>query len=143
MGNRKRGPMSRFESKEVRVEAERERLYHFLNSAENLYELLPQDRIEDWEADSDRCAFRIKGLSSLELLREEGVPNERIDYRTGEKSPFPFTLSVHLKDDEGGTICSVVAEAELNAMMEQMVKGPLDRLFDHMAERIKELDLEN
>lgn len=133
--------MSRFESKEVHVDAERERLYRFLNSAENLYELLPQDRIEDWEADSDRCSFRIKGLSSLELLREDGAAGERIDYRTGEKSPFPFTLSVYLKDDENGTLCQVVAEAELNAMMEQMVQGPLDRLFDHMAERIKELDL--
>lgn len=135
--------MSRFESKEVRIDAAPEVVSDFLHDPRNLYELLPKDRIEDWEADEDKCSFRISGLSSMDLHRSEALRGEKVAYRSGEQAPFPFLLSVHLEEKDGGTLSQVLFEAEMNAFMEQMAKGPLERLFDHMADRIKELDLKS
>lgn len=133
--------MSRFESKKVTVKAGPDRTFAFLKDPRELYELLPQDRIEDWNADEEHCSFRIRGLTNLDLYLDECVPNERIEYRSGEKAPFPFTLSVHLNKLEEDTECQVICEAELNAFLEKMASDPLKRLFDHMAEQIKEQDL--
>ncbi len=135
--------MSRFESQKVQVQANTYQTYAFLKDPRNLYELLPQDRIEDWVADDEHCSFRIRGLTKLDLHLVECVPYEQIQHRSGEEAPFPFTLSVHLSDLEEGTECQVICEAELNPFLEKMASDPLNRLFDHMAASIKELDLGN
>lgn len=133
--------MSHFESKKVVVKADQDRIFSFLKDPRNLYELLPQDRIEDWKADEGHCSFRISGLTNLDLHLDGSLPNERIDYQAGEQAPFPFTLSVHLIKMEETTECQVICEAELNAFLEKMASDPLNKLFDHMAEQIKEQDL--
>ncbi|MFB6257675.1 MAG: hypothetical protein ABEH38_03195 [Flavobacteriales bacterium] len=133
--------MSYFESDKVKVDENPSQVFRFLNNAANLYELLPQERIEDWKADADSCSFRISGLSSLSLQRQESGSEDRIDYQAGDKAPFPFILRIHLAGNGEGTDCQVTCEAELNPVMEQMTQDPLNRLFNHMAERIKELDL--
>lgn len=133
--------MSRFESRDFELSAEADRVKDFLEVPENLYEILPQDRIEDWKADKTHCSFKIKGLSSLDLhIKENGDPKQ-VEYRSGEKAPFPFTLFVQLEEGAEGTTCRVLCEAEMNAFLEQMARKPFEKLFEHMGTRLSELNL--
>lgn len=133
--------MSRFESREFELEAEKEAVRDFLKDPRDLYQILPQERIEDWQADEKHCSFRIKGLSSLDLHLEEKDDPGRVSYRSGEKAPFPFELFVELEERGTGTSFRIICEAELNAFMEQMAKGPFEKLFEHMGQRLSELKL--
>lgn len=132
--------MSTFESKEVEVKADPATLQNFIRDPKNLYELLPKERIENWKADERSCSFKISGVSSMELQLQDSETPGQVKYRSGEKAPFPFELSIQISEKEGGSTCQVICEAELNPFLENMVQGPLERLFDHMAERINELD---
>jgi hypothetical protein len=61
------------------------------------------------------------------------------EFTTSEDSPFAFTLKAIIQPKDAGCNCYQSCQANINPFMEMMVKGPLQSLFDYMAERLQKV----
>ena len=129
--------MTRIDSKEVEIAKPAQELYDFVKDMNNFQQLLPQERISEWKSDGASCSFKVQGAATIGLQLDGGTPPNLLKLKATERSPFPFTLDVHLKEDGGVTKVSQVFEADLNPFIKMMVEKPLKNLFDHIADRMK------
>lgn len=131
--------MTRIESKQVRIARSAQEVHAFLQDMNNFRQLLPQDRISEWKSDGKSCSFKVQGAATIGLQLDGGTPNSLVRMKSTDRSPFPFTLDVHLAEDDGMTNAREVFEADLNPFIKMMVEKPLKNLFDHIADKMVEL----
>ena len=129
------------ESEKVTIKASQEVVYTFLTDFNNIKELLPQDKISDWNATIDQCSFKIQNAAIIPLVKDTVEPNNKINIKSGDKAPFPFKLEVFINkiDDEEGCEAYLHFEGEINAFLKMMVVKPLTNLFNYMAKRMREV----
>ncbi len=128
--------MTTIESKKVVIDRPSGELYTFLQDMNNFQQLLPQDRISDWQSDGRSCSFKVQGAATIGLELVGGTPNSLVQMKSTERSPFPFTLDVHLKEMETGTEAYQHFQGEINAFLRMLVEKPLKNLFDHIADKM-------
>ena len=128
--------MTRIESKHVRIARPAQDVYTFLQDMNNFQQLLPEDRISDWKADARQCSFKVQGAATIGLQLDGGTSPNHVRMKATERSPFPFTLDVHLLSENGHTKAWQVFNADLNPFIKLMVEKPLKHLFDHIADRM-------
>ena len=127
--------MTRIESKKVQVPAEKIVVKEYVIDLNNFEKLLPQDRISDFESDGETCSFKIQGMSTIGLKVVDGSADPiRLE---STKSPFSFTIDIHLTETSGATEAYQIIDLDLNPMMKMMVEKPLRNLFDHIADRLQ------
>lgn len=112
-------------------------VFDFLKNIENLYYLLPQDKISSWSSSSTECSFKIQGGITIPLVLETTIENKEINLVSGPKSPFPFTLSVKLSETSEGTTGHLLFDAKMSKTIQFIAEKPLRNLFNTMAENIK------
>ena len=131
--------MTRIESKHVDIARPAQDVYTFLQDMNNFQQLLPQDRISDWKSDGTSCSFKVAGAATIGLQLDGGTAPDHVRLKSTERSPFPFTLDVHLNEANGSTDAYQVFEADLNPFIKMMVESPLKNLFDHIADKMVEI----
>jgi hypothetical protein len=124
-------------SDRVTVEASRSDIASFLRKIEHIYHLLPHEHVSDWRASEHECSFKVQGGVVIPLVQDGFQDDERIFLRSGEKSPFPFRLTVHLEDEGTHTAGWISFEGEVNVFLKMMVEKPLTNLFNVMSENLK------
>src|SRR5690554_8137051 len=93
----------RIDSNKAIIDAPVQKVYDFLVNAENIGKLLPQNEVKDFRGTENECSFKVQGGITISLVQSELLPINEIKMKSGEKSPFPFQLSVILNDFEGKT----------------------------------------
>ncbi|MBL0126806.1 MAG: SRPBCC family protein [Flavobacteriales bacterium] len=129
--------MTTIESKKVEIAKPAQELYDFLQDMNNFQQLLPEGRISEWKSDGTSCSFKVQGAATIGLQLDGGTPPNLLRLKATERSPFPFTLDVHLDEANGTTTAGQVFNADLNPFIKMMVEKPLTNLFDHIADRMK------
>ena len=129
--------MTTIESKKVEIAKPAQELYDFLRDMNNFQQLLPEGRISEWKSDGTSCSFKVQGAATIGLQLDGGTPPNLLKLKATERSPFPFTLDVHLDETNGTTTAGQVFNADLNPFIKMMVEKPLKNLFDHIADRMK------
>lgn len=129
--------MTHLESKRVDIAKPASELYAFLQDMNNFQQLLPEGRISEWKSDGTSCSFKVQGAATIGLQLDGGTPPGLLKLKATERSPFPFSLDVHLLEANGVTTAYQVFEADLNPFIKMMVEKPLQNLFDHIADRMK------
>ncbi|MGJ8661425.1 MAG: hypothetical protein ACSHXL_05275 [Bacteroidota bacterium] len=119
------------------VAASNETILEFLSSAENLIHLLPKDKISDWKATKDECSFKVQGGIVITLVENGMESPNKLFLKSGEKSPFPFNLTVHLAQQETATEGYIEFDGEVNMFLKMMVEKPLTALFNHMTNELQ------
>ncbi|MFN5147893.1 MAG: hypothetical protein ACK46O_10770 [Flavobacteriia bacterium] len=127
----------KIDSTKVVVKASRETVADFLKDSHNLIHLLPQDQISDWKATSEQCSFKVQGGVIISLIQDGNDGNGKIFMKSGEKSPFPFRLTLHLEELDGTTEGYIAFDGEVNVFLKMMVEKPLTNLFNYMSEKLK------
>lgn len=128
--------MTTIESKQVRIARPASELHAFLTDMNNFQQLLPQDRISDWKSDGRSCSFKVQGAATIGLELAGGEAPGHLVLKATERSPFPFTLDVFLKEEGGVTTAWQEFKGEINPFIKMMVEKPLKNLFDHLADRM-------
>ena len=128
----------KIESTKSLVNATPKTVFDFLINAENLFHILPKDKMTDWMADEKSCSFKAQGGFLISLTQIEAHDPNLIVMKSGEKSPFPFTLTVHLTEVDGKTEGYIAFDGEVNAFMKMLVVKPLTNLFDYMSFKMQE-----
>ena len=122
----------------VIVTAERSEIIDFLRDSNNIIHLLPKDKISDYTSSNEMCAFKVQG-GVIISLHQDGVEGQDVLYmKSGEKSPFPFRLSIVMNTVTEGTEGYIQFDGEVNTFFKLMVERPLTSLFNFMSEKLKE-----
>ena len=121
---------------QVSVKASRADIISFLSNSENLWLILPQDKISDFKASMKSCSFKVQGGITISLI-QNGHEENKLFLKSGEKTPFPFNLTIHLTENGSLTDGYIHFDGEVNAFLKMMVEKPLSALFNYMSEKLK------
>ena len=134
--------MAQFESKHVQVAGTLADIHAFLQKMENIQLLLPKDKISNWSCTETSCTFKIQNVYTFTLIKTNANCDDLeafTEFSTSEDSPFSFTLKAIVQKNNDGCNCYQSCNANINPFMEMMVKGPLQSLFDYMADRLQKV----
>jgi carbon monoxide dehydrogenase subunit G len=127
----------KLDSNKVIVNATKEDIKAFLSDSNNLIHLLPQDSISDFKSSKEECSFKVQGGIVISLI-QDGIEDSKLFLKSGEKSPFPFRLTVNLDEKDSATEGNIHFDGEVNMFLKMMVEKPLKNLFNYMSDKLKE-----
>ncbi|HML71285.1 MAG TPA: SRPBCC family protein [Macellibacteroides fermentans] len=104
-----------------------------LSNLERIKDRLPQDKIQDFEFDSDSCSFAVAPVGKITFRIVEREPNKTIKFET-TNSPVPLFLWIQLKQvAPEDTKMKMTIKADLNPFIKPMVSKPLQDALDKIA----------
>ena len=126
------------ESPKVSVAKSAEYLFNALNDVKNFEKLMPEN-IAKFEVIDENCfEFGLKGMPEIKLVKKGGTPNSQIVLGAAS-SKLPFTLTANLTEANDSTDVQLVFEGEFNPMMAMMIKGPITKFIETLAENMGKL----
>jgi carbon monoxide dehydrogenase subunit G len=126
------------ESPKVSVAKSAEYLFNALNDVKNFEKLMPEN-IAKFEVIDENCfEFGLKGMPEIKLVKKGGTPNSQIVLGAAS-SKIPFTLTANLTEANDSTDVQLVFEGEFNPMMAMMIKGPITKFIETLAENMGKL----
>jgi carbon monoxide dehydrogenase subunit G len=127
----------RLESKIGKINNSDERVYTFLTDFNNFRELIPADKLQNWQADENSCRFTIHPIGETGVKIVEKEPFKLIKLAGIEDSNLNFTFWVQLKQiDEKDTRIKLTLEADLNPMFQMVAKKPLQEFLDKLVDQL-------
>jgi hypothetical protein len=124
-------------SQEVEIHATTNQVLEFISISSNIEKLLPQDKISDFKFDENSCSFKVQGGIIISLI-QSGRDENKLYLTSGEKSPFPFKLTIHTFTTNKGCKGFIEFNGEVNAFLKMLVEKPLSALFNYMTNQMKE-----
>lgn len=127
------------ESQKVNVAKSAEYVFNALNDVKNFEKLMPEN-IAKFEVIDENCfEFGLKGMPEIKLVKKGGTPNSQIVLGAAS-SKLPFTLTGNLNAiDADNTEVQLTFEGEFNPMMAMMIKGPITKFIETLAENMEKL----
>jgi carbon monoxide dehydrogenase subunit G len=127
------------ESPKVNVAKSAEYVFNALNDVKNFEKLMPEN-IAKFEVIDENCfEFGLKGMPEIKLVKKGGTPNSQIVLGAAS-SKLPFTLTGNLNAiDSDNTEVQLTFEGEFNPMMAMMIKGPITKFIETLAENMGKL----
>jgi carbon monoxide dehydrogenase subunit G len=125
-------------SNDVEIQANPAQVLTFISTPSNIEKILPLDKISDFKSDESMCSFKVQGGIIITLVQNGREGDTQLFLKSGEKSPFPFTLTIHAESTSNGTKGYIEFNGEVNAFLKMMVEKPLSALFNYMSDKLKE-----
>lgn len=134
--------MTEFVSEIKQIPQNDERIYAMLSDLSNLERIkdrIPQDKIKDFEFDSDSCSFSVSPVGKITFQIVDREPCKTIKFQT-TNSPVPLFLWIQLKQvQEMDTRMRLTVRAELNSFLKPMVSKPLQDALDKISKVLASL----
>ena len=128
--------MTEFASEIKQIPQNDDRIYAMLSDLSNLERIkdrIPQDKIKDFEFDSDSCSFSVSPVGKITFQIVDREPCKTIKFQT-TNSPVPLFLWIQLKQvQEMDTRMRLTVRAELNSFLKPMVSKPLQDALDKIS----------
>lgn len=127
------------ESPKVTVQKSAQDLFDQLTDVKNFEKLMP-DNIAKFEVTGeDAFIFGLKGMPEIKLkMKEKVAPNKIILGAASDKLPFTLTSNIDSVSDSESAV-QLFFEGEFNAMMAMMVKGPISKFIETLANNMHKL----
>jgi len=127
------------ESPKVTVQKSAKYIFDALSDVKNFATLMPEN-IAKFEVTGDESfIFALKGMPEIKLkIKDRQAPNKLILGAASDK--LPFTLTGDIKEvAENSSEVQLFFEGEFNAMMAMMVKGPISKFIETLANNMHKL----
>ena len=128
--------MADFVSEVKTVPYNEDRIFQMLSDLSNLEKVrdrIPEDKIKDFEFDTDTCSFSVAPVGKITFQIVEREPNKTIKFTT-TNSPVPLHLWIQLKQmEENDTRMKLTVRADLNPFIAPMVSKPLQDAIDKIS----------
>ena len=127
------------ESPKVTVEKSSQELFNLLSDVKNFEKLMP-DNIAKFEVtDTDAFIFGLKGMPEIKLkMKEKVAPNKIVLGAASDKVPFTLVANIDTVSEQSSAV-KLDFEGEFNAMMAMMVKGPISKFIETLANNMTKL----
>ena len=127
------------ESPKVTVEQSAEYLFNALSDVKNFEKLMPENIAKFEVLSDDIFNFGLKGMPEIKLRLKEGVPHSKVNLAAASDK-LPFTLTANLEPvSASSTGVQLVFEGEFNTMMAMMIKGPISKFIETLAQNMHKL----
>ncbi len=127
------------ESPKVTVPQSAEYLFNALSDVKNFEKLMPENIAKFEVLGDDIFNFGLKGMPEIKLRLKEGVPHSKVNLAAASDK-LPFTLVANLdKVSDTSTDVQLHFEGEFNPMMTMMIKGPISKFIETLAENMQKL----
>ena len=126
------------ETPNITIKKSQKKLFEFLCDLNNFEQLMPENT-QKFEVDGDSFIFGLKGMPEIALeVKEINSPNSVVLGAISDKIPFSLKVEVDAIDE-----CTSNAEflfsGKFNSMMAMMIKSPLSKFLETLAENLKEI----
>jgi ribosome-associated toxin RatA of RatAB toxin-antitoxin module len=127
------------ESPKVTVEKSSQELFDLLSDVKNFEKLMP-DNIAKFEViGDDAFIFGLKGMPEIKLkMKEKVAPNKIVLGAASDKLPFTLIANIDSVSDSSSAV-KLDFEGEFNAMMAMMIKGPISKFIETLANNMAKL----
>lgn len=127
------------ESPKVTVEKSAEYLYNALSDVKNFEKLMPENIAKFEVLGEDIFNFGLKGMPEIKLRMKEGVPNSKVVLNAAsDKLPFSLIASIDAISENSSEV-KLDFEGDFNPMMAMMIKGPITKFIETLAENMHKL----
>lgn len=126
------------ESKKSIVNKSQKEFFEFLANLENFEQLMPENT-DKFEVDGDSFLFSLKGMPEIRLvIKEKNEFDKIILSAASSKLNFSLTSFIH-PISEYTCELQLLFTGDFNPMMAMMVKSPLQKFIDTLAENSEKL----
>lgn len=127
------------ESPKVSVDKSAQHLFDSLTDVKSFEKLMP-DSIAKFEViGDDAFLFGLKGMPEIKLkMKEKIAPNTVVLGAASDKLPFTLTAKIDSIADNKSDV-QLFFDGEFNAMMAMMIKGPISKFLETLAENMHKL----
>lgn len=127
------------ESPKVTVAKSAEYLYTALSDVKNFEKLMPENIAKFEVLGDDIFNFGLKGMPEIKLRLKEGVPYSKVNLAAAsDKLPFTLVASIDAVSDASSEV-KLDFEGDFNPMMAMMIKGPITKFIETLAENMHKL----
>ena len=134
--------MTKFESSIKQIPYPVEDVYRNISDLSNLERVrdrVPQDKLEDFEFDSDSVQVSVSPVGTIKLRIIEREEPKCVKFET-EQSPMPFNLWIQvLPVDANNSKMKVTVQADIPFMLKGMVAGPLQDGVEKIADVLSQI----
>jgi ribosome-associated toxin RatA of RatAB toxin-antitoxin module len=127
------------ESPKTTVQNSAQYLFDALSDVRNFEKLMPESIAKFEVTSEDAFIFGLKGMPEIKLKMKEKVPNSQIILGAASDK-LPFTLIANIDSiSENTSEIQLLFEGEFNAMMAMMIKGPISKFIENLAQNMDKL----
>ena len=127
------------ESPKVTIEKSAEHIFNALSDVKNYEKLMPENIAKFEVLGNDIFNFGLKGMPEIKLRLKEGVPNSKINLAAAsDKLPFTLIATIDTLSDSSSDV-QLHFEGDFNPMMAMMIKGPISKFIETLAETMHKL----
>jgi hypothetical protein len=134
--------MTKFESSIKQIPYPVENVYRNISDLSNLERVrdrIPQDKLQDFQFDSDSVQVSVSPVGTIKLRICEREDNKCVKFET-EQSPLPFNLWIQvLPVDSASSKMKVTVKADIPFMLKGMVSGPLQDGVEKIADALSQI----
>ena len=134
--------MTKFESNVKQIPYPVEDVYRNISDLSNLERVrdrIPQDKLQDFQFDSDSVQVSVSPVGTIKLRICEREENKCVKFET-EQSPMPFNLWIQvLPVDSNSSKMKVTVKADIPFMLKGMVSGPLQDGVEKIADALSQI----
>jgi hypothetical protein len=125
------------ESRVAKTKKNPEELYNFLIQVENFKTLLPEDTKFELKGE-DKFLFGLKGMPEIALALTDKTPHSQVVLgSTSDKLAFKLTCNISVT--ENGSEAQLLFDGDFNAMMAMMIKGPITKFLEQLANGLEKI----
>ena len=134
--------MTKFESSVKQIPYPVENVYRNLsdlNNLERVRDRIPEDKLQDFQFDSDSVQVSVAPVGTIKLHIIEREENKCVKFET-EQSPLPFNLWIQvLPVNETESKMKITVKADIPFMLKGMVSGPLQDGVEKIADALSKI----
>lgn len=117
-------------------------IFEFLTDFKNFKDIMPEDKVENFEYDSQSCSFNIRGVTPLKVKLKDKQPYSLVVFESEGLAKFNFLLEAELIGNAENTgECSVKLHGDINPFIKMMAEKPLGQLVNTMSLKLSQLNL--
>ncbi len=129
--------MTIFESAIKKSSHPAEKMFNFLADFDHFGEVIPKDKINNWQSFGDSCRFSIDPVGEVGLRIVDKEAPKVIKYTAEGKTPFNFFLWIQLKEvAEDDTRVKLTIKADMNPMIKMMASKPVKKFLEVLSDAI-------
>ena len=127
------------ESQKVTLEKSAQYLFDALSDVKNFEKLMPENIAKFEVIGDDAFIFGLKGMPEIKLKMKEKVATQKIVLgAASDKLPFTLTANIDVISENSSAV-KLDFEGEFNAMMAMMIKGPIGKFLETLADNMHKL----
>jgi len=127
------------DSPKVSVQKSAQYIFDQLIDVKNFEKLMPENIAKFEVTGEDSFIFGLKGMPEIKLkMKDKTAPTKVVLGAASDKLPFTLTGNITPTSDETSDV-QLHFEGEFNAMMAMMVKGPISKFIENLANNMHKL----